>query len=271
MSEIKELKLEMKKYEESSATKLAKKTPVFIKLNVCSYAQMTKHLRKPYDVIFANAMQHTMMSICEVAHGAIFAYSNFDEITVVLTDYHKLNSNAWFSYDVQKMSSVVSSIATVEFNSEFNKLVQEFEKDYSGANKENLLVEYKKLAEHKIMFSSHCFNVPENRVCDMLYWRQKECTKNIIQSIGRMYFENDVLVGKCNDEILEMLRETYGIDWVNLPVELKRGVACTKGSNPFSKKKNWAIDKHMPLLIEPNQDYIKKILDSVRKEDDEEY
>lgn len=267
MSEIKDLKNEMKCYEESSVQKLTAKIPVFVKLNVCSYRPATKDLNKPYDEIFAKSMQHTMKRICEEAHGAIFAYSNFDEITVILTDYHKPNSNAWFGYDVQKLCSIVSSVATIEFNMEFRRLVDEFKQKYNGARKEEKLSAYKNTADSYIKFSAVCFNVPENRVCDMMYLIQKECTKNVIQSIGRMYFENSDLVGKCNDEVLEMLRENFGIDWLSLPVELKRGVACTKGVNPFSKKKDWCIDKHMPLLVEFNQDYIQKILDSVRKEE----
>ena len=38
--------------------------------------------------------------------------------------------------------------------------------------------------------------------------------------------------------------------------------------NPFSKKKKWCIDNHMPMICDEKRAYLQKIMDSVRMEDE---
>lgn len=62
-----------------------------------------------------NAMQETMKYLCENIQGCVLGYTNLMKITLVLVDYQKLTSDAWFDYNVQKVCSVAASMATLCF------------------------------------------------------------------------------------------------------------------------------------------------------------
>lgn len=71
-------------------------------------------------------MQETTKYLCENIHGCVLGYTQSDEITLVLVDYKKLTSSAWFDYEVQKMCSIAASMATMTFNKFFINNVKEF-------------------------------------------------------------------------------------------------------------------------------------------------
>ena len=63
-----------------------------------------------------------MKYLCENIQGCVFGYTQSDEITLILVDYKKLTSSAWFDYEVQKMCSIAASMATMKFNQVFKEL-----------------------------------------------------------------------------------------------------------------------------------------------------
>lgn len=67
-------------------------------------------------------MQETMKYLCENIQG----YTQSDEITLVLIDYQKLTTDAWFDYNVQK----ICSVATLIFNRRFQEQIVEL--SYNG-------------------------------------------------------------------------------------------------------------------------------------------
>ena len=74
-------------------------------------------------------MQDTTKYLCENIQGCVLGYTQSDEITLVLVDYKKLTSSAWFDYEVQKMCSIAASIATMAFNKIFKENVYEYDSD----------------------------------------------------------------------------------------------------------------------------------------------
>lgn len=71
------------------------------------------------------AMQLTMEYLCKHIQGCVFGYTQSDEITLILIDYQKLNSDAWFGYEVQKICSISASMATMAFNRYFRDLIED--------------------------------------------------------------------------------------------------------------------------------------------------
>jgi len=258
------LKKEALEYETKAELWLETKVPVFVRVDGKSFRNFTKKFQKPFDPVLTKTMQQTMKKLCEEAEGCVYAYAANDEITLVLTDYHRWNSTPWLDYRVQKVSTIAASIATIAFNKFFFENKEEFYRTYQGEDKETLYAAYNEACNKGALFDGRCFNVPEHRVCEMIYYRQLECRRNSIRSLARKYFTVKELLGRCNDEVLEMLKTQKGIDWNNTPNEYRIGSACTKGPNPFGAKKKWCIDRHMPMLCDGKEDILKKILDSVR-------
>ena len=78
--------------------------------------------QKPFDEVLIKTMQETMKYLCENIQGCVLGYTQSDEITLILIDYKKLTSTAWFDYEVQKMCSIAASTATMYFNKIRRKL-----------------------------------------------------------------------------------------------------------------------------------------------------
>lgn len=99
-----ELGIRMKNFYESvPKTKLLRRTPVAIRIDGKAFHSFTRGMKKPFDFILIESMQKTMQYLCENIQGCVLGYTQSDEITLLLIDYKRLNSDAWFDYEVQKM------------------------------------------------------------------------------------------------------------------------------------------------------------------------
>lgn len=107
-----------------------RRTPVIIRLDGKAFHTFTKGFVKPFDECMSKAMQETMKYLCENIQGCVLGYTQSDEITLVLIDYQKLTTDAWFDYNVQKICSVAASMATLIFNRRFQEQIVEL--SYNG-------------------------------------------------------------------------------------------------------------------------------------------
>lgn len=94
-------------YESVPKTRLVRKTPVAIRIDGKAFHTFTRGFEKPFDRVLIKAMQETMRYLCKNIQGCVFGYTQSDEITLILIDYQKLDSDAWFGYEVQKICSMV--------------------------------------------------------------------------------------------------------------------------------------------------------------------
>lgn len=85
----------MKAYECVSRQYLTRRVPVAIRVDGKAFHTFTRGFQKPFDEVLSNAMQATMMKMCRQIQGCVFAYTQSDEITFILIDYQKLNSDGW--------------------------------------------------------------------------------------------------------------------------------------------------------------------------------
>ena len=108
-------------YEKIPKTKLMRRTPVIIRIDGKAFHSFTKGFKRPFDEILIKSMQETTKYLCENIQGCVLGYTQSDEITLVLVDYKRLNSSAWFDYEVQKkgiFTSMTSPGASQEGNLE---------------------------------------------------------------------------------------------------------------------------------------------------------
>ena len=115
-------------YEQVPKTKLMRRCPVAVRIDGKSFHTFTKNFQKPFDEVLIKTMQDTMKYLCENIQGCVLGYTQSDEITLILVDYKKLTSSAWFDYEVQKICSIAASMATMAFNQIFRNL------SYEGLN-----------------------------------------------------------------------------------------------------------------------------------------
>lgn len=98
-------------YEEIPKSKLMRRTPVAIRVDGRSFHTFTRGFNVPFDDVLIKTMQETMKYLCENIQGCVLGYTQSDEITLILVDYKKLTSAAFFDYEVQKICSITASMA----------------------------------------------------------------------------------------------------------------------------------------------------------------
>ena len=244
----------MKQYEAVSKTGLIHRVPVIIRLDGCHFHTFTKGFEKPFDEVLMCSMIRTMKFLCQNIQGCVFGYTQSDEISLILVDYKKLNSSAWYDNEVQKMCSVAASLCTLKFNEVFREEVHNHVPQYFADKKEGLLAAYNKALKTGAVFDCRVFNIPKEEVCNCIIWRQQDATRNSIQSLAQSVFSHKELHGLSCDKLQDKLFKERGINWNDLETYKKRGTACYNRGEDHS---DWAIDFAMPILTQ-GRDYINK-------------
>ena len=245
-------------YEGIPRIKLMRRTPVIIRIDGKAFHTFTRGFEKPFDKIMVKTMQETTKYLCENIQGCVFGYTQSDEITLVLIDYQKLETSAWFDYEVQKMCSIAASMATLAFNKFFyeNVFLYNGMASVDMSNKEYLYKEvYAKAIKKGAMFDARVFNIPKEEVTNCVYWRQLDATRNSIQSVGQANFSHKELQNKTCIMIQDMLHEQKGINWNDYPTYLRCGTAVKKNESG-----SWYIDLDMPPLKGDDRRYLDELI-----------
>lgn len=206
----------MKRYEGVHKTSLMRRSYTIIRIDGKAFHTYTKGLLKPFDKGLIDDMNSTAKYLCENIQGAKFAYTQSDEISILLTDFDELTTQAWFGNEVQKMVSVAASLATAEFNRARIGRAMKQEMSIWG--------EPVKLAH----FDARVFQLPtQTEVINYFIWRQMDCIRNSVSSVAQSEFSSKELHGVSTVGKKEMLIEK-GIDWTSLPNEYKYGRETVK-------------------------------------------
>ena len=292
-----ELSIRMKTfYEQIPKTKLIRRMPVIIRIDGKAFHTFTKGFKRPFDEILIKSMQNTAKYLCENIQGCVLGYTQSDEISLLLVDYKKLNSDAWFDYEVQKICSIAASMVTMIFNKEFARNVKEYDmawkcsltpQDAETQKAHNTYMkDLNKAVEKGAMFDARCFNIPKEEVTNYIYWRQLDASRNSVQMVGQANFSHKELKNKSCNNIQDMLMIQKGINWNDFPVYQKRGTCVIKEEyfindkgeeiendfiiNKFveniTRRTRWFIDKNIPLFKEEDRNYVEKLFNFESKE-----
>lgn len=263
-------------YEQIPKTKLMRRCPVAIRIDGKAFHTFTRGFQKPFDEVLIKSMQETMKYLCENIQGCVLGYTQSDEVTLILIDYKKLTSSAWFDYEVQKICSIAASMATMAFNKFFRDNVG----DYLYENYDDqYLADYIKILQNAVdkgaMFDARCFNIPKEEVTNLVYWRQLDTSRNSIQMVGQANFSHKELQNKSCNDIQDMLMTQKGINWNDLPTYQKRGSCCVRNKivietdsvmataqlrDAFKSENEWIIDTDIPIFKGEGREYIDRLV-----------
>lgn len=192
-------------YESRSRTYLTRRTPVIIRLDGKAFHTYTKGLDKPFDEGLISDMEETTKFLCENIQGVRIGYCQSDEISLLLTDYEQLDTQAWFDYNVQKVVSISASMATAKFNE----------------------LRAKRGIEKLAYFDSRVFSIPKEEICNYFKARQRDAVKNSISMLAQSLYSHKELHGKNSSDKQEMCFQK-GHNWNDLDYRKKRGCTVRK-------------------------------------------
>jgi tRNA(His) 5'-end guanylyltransferase len=267
-------------YEQVPKTKLMRRTPVIIRIDGKAFHTFTRKFQRPFDEVLMKTMQETTKYLCENIQGCVLGYTQSDEISLVLVDYQRFETAAWFDYEIQKMCSVAASMATMAFNMSFQSCVEEFRENcvmqadastQEGQDLRKQLQVYEKAIKQGAMFDARVFNIPKEEVTNCIYWRQLDASRNSVQMVGQANFSHKELQKKSCSDIQDMLMLQKGINWNDFPVCQKRGSCVVKISAEQEREEyeesfalpmrsNWIIDNDIPIFKGEGREYIEKLV-----------
>lgn len=221
----------MKSYENAYRHYLPMRMPVVLRIDGKAFHTYTKGCDRPWDKNLEACMNQAAMSLCENIQGAQLAYIQSDEISVLVHNYKRLSSEAWFDNNLQKMGSVSASIATAAFNS------------LAAA-----------MFEHKspALFDSRAWILPEAEVCNYFLWRQQDATRNSVSMLAQSLYSHKELQNKKFNELQEMCFQK-GHNWNDVPTDRKRGRCVVRN------EETWELDTEIPVFSQ-ERDYIERHL-----------
>lgn len=187
------------KYESVTQLVLPRKTHTIIRLDGNAFHTYTRGCVKPFDQDLHNAMIASSVALLAKAMGARLAYTQSDEVSLLLTDFENPGTEPWFGGNVQKITSVSASIFTARFNqARFG-------------------------ASQPAFFDARVFTIDDpGDVVTYFQWRRADAWRNAVYSAARAYFSHKQLQGKGGLELLTMLSEA-GVGWETFPRVFKFG------------------------------------------------
>ena len=271
-------------YEEIPKTSLMRRCPVICRLDGRSFHTFTRGFKRPFDDVLIKTMQETAKYLCENIQGCSLAYTQSDEISLLLIDYQRFETSAWFDYKIQKMCSIAASMATMAFNRLFLDNINEWvmSSGIKGETNSDVIEQLYKLqdvyieAEYKgAMFDARVFNIPKEEVTNYFYWRQLDASRNSIQMVGQANFSHAQLQYKSCNDIQDMLMTQKGINWNDFPTYQKRGSCVVRNKvvlesdseketcmlrDPKQGENNWIIDYDIPIFKGEGREYIERFV-----------
>jgi len=237
-----------KKYEAASTMQLIPHLPVIIRVDGRAFHTFTKKakLTKPFCSKFHSAMIQATYALCRETH-AIIAYTQSDEISLILLNDKKYETQPWFNNEINKLVSITAATASVAFSFAMS--------DFLGT-------------EVKEIFDSRAFVIPPHEIVNYLIWRQVDAIRNakniwseftLGEYVGRGTARKQ-LHGLSAQTKIEYVQEQTGCNFKDVPDEFIYGVELIPRERGYAQSVHNYLDE---------RDYIQGILDAYYEDDEE--
>jgi tRNA(His) guanylyltransferase len=191
----------MKDFENVTRYVIPRRTYTILRLDGKAFHTYTRGLKKPFDSVLSRDIDESVKILLKEIGGARFAYCQSDEISILVTDVDNISTQTWFNGNIQKISSVASSILTAEFNRRRILLRHNPTGYYDQVGSLIPLA----------CFDCRTFFIPDRiEVMNYFRWRNQDCRRNSISMVAYDLFSHKSLQGKNSVDKIAMIGEKLG-------------------------------------------------------------
>lgn len=188
----------MKRYEATTRHLLPRRTYSLIRVDVRAAHSYLRGAAKPFDETFMADMDAVAEALCTEITGSAFAYTQSDEISILIADFASEQTEPWFGGVIAKQLSISAALATAALNER-----------RPGA---------------RALFDSRVFTIADPvEVANYFLWRQRDAVRNSISMAAQARFSHRQLHGVSTGGMQELLWAEHGINWNDYPDGCKRG------------------------------------------------
>jgi tRNA(His) guanylyltransferase len=198
MSDTTALGDRMKGYEAAQRTLLPRRTYTLLRLDGRAFHSYMRGAEKPFDQAFMADMNAVAEGLCHEISGTAFAYTQSDEISILITDFATPQTQPWFGGVAAKQLSVSASLATAILN--------------------------ERRPGKRALFDARAFTIGDPvEVANYFLWRQRDAVRNSISMAAQACFSHKRLHGVSSSGMQELLWAEAGINWNDYPDACKQG------------------------------------------------
>lgn len=191
-------------YEHRARYFLPRRTWTLIRIDGRAFHSYTRGLERPFDYQLMEDLCETARYLCENISGTALAYAQSDEISLLVTDFANIDTQAWFNNNVAKVVSLSASLATAKFN----------QLRPTGG-----------LAT----FDSRAFTIPDIvEVANYFVWRQQDAMRNAVAMAAQAKFSPNQLHRRSKVEMVQMLVNVHGIAFEDYPARFRLGTLLVR-------------------------------------------
>ena len=217
-------------YERRSVRIRTGRMPLIVRVDGKAFHSYCRGCARPFDFKLIDVMNSVAVSLCEQMQGAQIAFVQSDEISVLLHNYKRHASTAWFDNKQSKIESVTASIAAANMTMLSERLFGSVRPAY---------------------FDARSFVMPESEVNNYFVNRQQDWTRNSIAMLAQSMFSARELHGKSCAVMQEMTFQKSGKNWNDLPTFIKRGRCVVRQTYQVDGKPDrtrWVVDPEPPIF-----------------------
>lgn len=206
----------------------SKKAYTILRLDGKSFSKYTKGLVKPFDPQLISDFNEVVKYLCENMENVRFAYTQSDEISVLMTDFESANREAWFGNSLQKIVSISASLATYKMNA-------------------------LRPGGKAAIFDSRVLSL-KSKADAMRYfiWRQKDCARNAVQMVAYQNFSTKQLDGVSTEHQKALLLNN-GINFdTDFSQGEKFGRCSTRVQRSVKIERRAGMPADAPEMVERN-------------------
>ena len=187
----------MKRYEAVQRAILPRRTYTVLRVDGRAFHSYLRGAQKPFDETFMADMDAVAEALCAEITGSVFAYTQSDEISILVTDFATEQTEPWFGGVVAKQLSISAALATAVLNER---------------------------RPGRALFDSRVFTLADPvEVANYFLWRQRDAVRNSISMAAQAHFSHKRLHGVNSGGMQELLFTEAGVNWNDYPDGCKRG------------------------------------------------
>lgn len=195
----------MKRYEAAYRSVLPRRTYTILRVDGRAFHSYLRGATKPFDEEFMADMDAVAEALCNEITGSVFAYTQSDEISLLVTDFASQQTEPWFGGVTAKWLSISAALATAVLN--------------------------ERRPGTRALFDSRAFTISDPvEVANYFLWRQRDAVRNSIAMAAQAHFSHKRLHGVGVGSMQELLWSEAGVNWNDYPDGCKRGRITTRQS-----------------------------------------
>jgi tRNA(His) 5'-end guanylyltransferase len=187
----------MKRYEAVQRAVLPRRTYTLLRVDGRAFHTYLRGCQKPFDTAFMTDMDAVAEALCAEITGSVFAYTQSDEISILITDFASEHTEPWFGGVIAKQLSISAALATAVLNER---------------------------RPGRALFDARVFTIADPvEVANYFLWRQRDAVRNSISMAAQAHFSHKRLHGVNSGGMQELLFTEAGVNWNDYPDGCKRG------------------------------------------------